>query len=53
MNLKSVVAIIKGGLGNQLFIYGAARAFALRDGRELFLDTTRGFKNMFFSATSY
>jgi hypothetical protein len=45
MNPKSVVAIIKGGLGNQLFIYAAAKAFALRNGRELFLDTTRGFQN--------
>ncbi len=42
---KAVISIIKGGLGNQLFIYAAARAFALRNGRELFLDTTRGYKN--------
>jgi len=41
---KAVISIIKGGLGNQLFIYAAARAFALRNGRELFLDTARGFE---------
>lgn len=39
----AVIAIIKGGLGNQLFIYSAARAFALRTGRELYIDDTRGF----------
>jgi len=38
-----VVAILKGGLGNQLFAYAAARAFALRSGRDLWLDTTSGF----------
>lgn len=40
----SVIAIIKGGLGNQLFIYAAARSFALRTGRGLFLDIIRGFQ---------
>ena len=39
----AVIAIVKGGLGNQLFIYAAARALALRTGRALYLDTTRGF----------
>lgn len=39
----AVIAIVKGGLGNQLFIYAAARAFALRTGRELYLDATRGY----------
>jgi hypothetical protein len=39
----SVVAILKGGLGNQLFGYAAARAFALRSGRELWLDDYSGF----------
>ncbi len=38
-----VVAIIKGGLGNQLFAYAAARAFALREGRELLVDDASGF----------
>jgi hypothetical protein len=39
----SVVAIIKGGLGNQLFAYAAARAFALRRNRELLIDDDSGF----------
>lgn len=41
---NAVIAIIKGGLGNQLFIYAAARAFALRTGRGLYLDWKRGFQ---------
>lgn len=40
---SAVIAIVKGGLGNQLFIYAAARALALRTGRTLHLDTTRGY----------
>lgn len=40
---RRAVAIIKGGLGNQLFAYAAARAFALRSGRELLVDPTSGF----------
>lgn len=40
---KSVIGIVKGGLGNQLFIYAAARALALRAGRKLYLDTVRGY----------
>lgn len=39
-----VVAIIKGGLGNQLFAYAGARAFALRTGRRLFIDDDSGFQ---------
>jgi hypothetical protein len=38
-----LVAILKGGLGNQLFGYAAARAIARRGGRELLLDDTSGF----------
>jgi hypothetical protein len=38
-----VIAIIKGGLGNQLFIYAAGRAFALRTGRRYFIDARRGY----------
>jgi hypothetical protein len=40
---QAVIAIIKGGLGNQLFIYAAARAFALRTERALFIDDRRGY----------
>ena len=36
--MKKVVAFIQGGLGNQCFIYAAARAAALRTGAELVLD---------------
>jgi hypothetical protein len=42
---KAVISIIKGGLGNQLFIYSAGRAFALRTGRDFYLDVLRGFTN--------
>lgn len=43
--MPAVIAIVKGGVGNQLFIYAAARALALRTGRTLHLDTTRGYTN--------
>jgi hypothetical protein len=36
--VKSLTAVIKGGLGNQLFIYAANRAFALESNRTLLLD---------------
>ncbi|MGE9270401.1 MAG: alpha-1,2-fucosyltransferase, partial [Verrucomicrobiales bacterium] len=39
----NVVAIIKGGLGNQLFAYAAARSLALRTGRDLLIDDDSGF----------
>lgn len=42
---SAVIAIIKGGLGNQHFIYASARALALRTGRTLYLDTKRGYTN--------
>ena len=38
-----IIARIMGGLGNQLFIYAAARSLALRTGRELKLDLINGF----------
>lgn len=41
----SVIAIVKGGLGNQLFAYAAARALAIRRKRELLIDDTSGFAN--------
>ena len=37
--------MIKGGLGNQLFAYAAARAYAIRTSRDLLLDDTSGFKH--------
>lgn len=39
-----VIALIKGGLGNQMFCYAAGRAVALRLGRELLLDIRTGFQ---------
>jgi hypothetical protein len=39
-----VIARVFGGLGNQLFIYAAARSLALRRGSDLVLDTVSGFK---------
>jgi hypothetical protein len=41
---EPVVTLIKGGLGNQLFGYAAARALALRLGRPLALDITTGYR---------
>jgi len=41
---RSVIAVVKGGLGNQMFCYAAARALALRTERELLLDTRTGFR---------
>lgn len=38
-----IVLRVKGGLGNQLFCYAAARALSLRTGSELVLDTSTGF----------
>ena len=45
----SIVSIVKGGLGNQLFIYAASRAMSLRLKRELYLDTVLGFQDDSFS----
>lgn len=39
-----VIAKMKGGLGNQFFIYAAARAFSLQQGSPLFLEVVSGFK---------
>jgi hypothetical protein len=41
---SSVVTLVKGGLGNQMFCYAAGRALALRLGRELMLDVRTGFQ---------
>jgi hypothetical protein len=40
---RVIIALLKGGLGNQLFIYAAARSLALRTERRLLLDTGSGF----------
>ena len=40
-----VISRIAGGLGNQLFMYATARAFAERSKRALYLDTISGYKS--------
>lgn len=44
MSSDKVIARIKGGLGNQLFCYAAARRCALKNDAELVLDTVTGFR---------
>jgi hypothetical protein len=39
----ALIVRLRGGLGNQLFEYAAARALALRSQVPLWLDTTSGF----------
>ena len=46
-----IIARIMGGLGNQLFIYAAARALALRTGRGLKLDIINGYSEDAFNRT--
>jgi len=41
---KRITAVVRAGLGNQLFIYAAARAMAWRTGRELRLDVRSGYR---------
>lgn len=41
---KKVIARIRGGLGNQMFCYAAARSFSLRNDAELVIDDETGFK---------
>jgi hypothetical protein len=41
--IKKVVARIRGGVGNQLFCYAAARRLALVNGAELVIDDVSGF----------
>ena len=44
MEAKSLILTLKGGLGNQMFGYAAARRLALVNGAELVLDVEGGFK---------
>lgn len=39
MSAKQIIALVQGGIGNQLFIYAASRAVALRNNAELLLIT--------------
>jgi len=49
MYKKRLFLILKGGLGNQLFQYAAAKNIALNNGSELVLDIDTGFKNDLFN----
>jgi hypothetical protein len=40
-----IIARIKGGLGNQMFIYAFAQSISLKNDKELRLDVTSGFSN--------
>lgn len=42
---KSIITRVRGGLGNQLFIYAMARRLALKNDVALSLDIVSGFKN--------
>ena len=44
MSKLKVVACIKGGIGNQLFSYAAARSLALKNNADLVIDAENGFK---------
>ena len=48
-----IIARIKGGLGNQLFCYAAARSLANRIGFELVLDYKSGFKRDYTYKRNY
>jgi hypothetical protein len=41
---RKLIVRLKGGLGNQLFCYAAARRLAWANGAELVLDDVTGFK---------
>lgn len=43
--MNKLIVILKGGIGNQLFIYAAAKRLALANNAELVLDVISGFKN--------
>lgn len=43
--MPELIARVVGGLGNQLFIYAASNALAMRTGANLMLDTQTGFRH--------
>jgi len=43
MNQKTITIILKGGLGNQLFQYAAAKNIAEKNGAKLYIDAQTGF----------
>ena len=46
--MNKIIARIRGGIGNQLFIYAAARRISLVNNIELLLDVDSGFSRDFF-----
>ncbi len=48
-----MVACIKGGIGNQLFSYAAARSLALKNNADLVIDAENGFKNDHYYKRTY
>ena len=42
--MTKIIPVLQGGLGNQLFIYSAARRLALQTRSELVLDNKSGFE---------
>jgi hypothetical protein len=49
--MRRVIAHLIGGIGNQLFIYAAAWAFAQRNGAELILDVSAFRRDAFYRRT--
>jgi hypothetical protein len=49
--MKRAIAYLVGGIGNQLFIYAAAWAFAQRERLELVLDTSNFSRDTFYRRT--
>jgi hypothetical protein len=49
--MSKIIAKIKGGLGNQLFIYAAAKRLALKSGSKLILDHVSDFRGDKFRRT--
>lgn len=53
MSMKKIVTRIKGGLGNQLFCYAAARRLAIKSNAELVIDDVTGFARDFLYQRKY
>jgi hypothetical protein len=52
-NMNKIVVVLKGGLGNQLFCYAAARRLALANDAELVIDDVSGFQRDFAYRRKY
>ena len=48
-----VIARIKGGLGNQLYCYAAAKRLAIKNNAELIIDDVSGFKRDYLYQRKY